>query len=108
MPNIDIVRTQLFPRKSIDNRRFTVVFQSLTCPAITGAEDGTFNLEDGTDECVRLNRFYDGKVNHWLVPADQLKRPHNGSVAASPVVTPSGNSQLLDEASSRVSGGSHE
>ena len=46
MPNIDIVRTQLFPRKSIDNRRFTVVFQSLTCPAITGAEDGTFNLEE--------------------------------------------------------------
>jgi len=88
-----------------NNQKFAVVFQSLVHPAISGAEDGVFNLEDGTEECIRLNRFYDGKVNHFLVPLEQLKRPRNGYVAPSPCVTPPGNGQPLDDESSEVAGG---
>jgi len=105
MPSIDMVHTPPIPSKSVNKPKFAVVFQSLTCPAVTGAEDGTFTLEGGTEECVRLNRLYDGKVNHFLVPADQLKRRRNGSIAASPCTTSASNSQPLDAASNGVEGG---
>ena len=51
---------------------FIVAFESLTAPDVRGVEHGAFSLHAGLEECDRLNRFYDGKVNHWLVPTDYL------------------------------------
>ena len=90
-----------------NKQEFAIVFQSLVCPAITGAEDGVFNLEEGTGECIRLNQFYVGKVNHFLVPVEQLKRQRADRVDSSPCVAPPGNGQPLDADSSEVEGDDH-
>jgi len=85
--------------------KFVIIFQSLVHPAITGAEDGVFPLEGGTEECIRLNRLYDGKVNHFLVPAEQLKRPSSKGSVASLCVAPPGDSEPVDAASNGLGGG---
>ncbi len=51
---------------------FIVAFESLTAPDVRGVEHGAFSLPAGLEECDHLNRFYDGKVNHFLVPTDSL------------------------------------